>query len=146
MDGLYGVDLKFETAIKLAALHIQQVATEDADGKTVKISVKNMDKDYGGMQRFLPGGIMNHSKEKKLKKVISQQVKQNLTLAAPGQKHMNSLQCKWHYLNIASDIFSYGGKYFNVLLVNSEEKQDDFEKVNVFIYLHDKKTHNILLF
>ena len=123
------MDLEFDTAIKLAALHIQQVATEDADGKTVKISVKNVDKDYGGMHRFIPGGFLNMNKEKRLRKAVSQQIKQNLTLAAPGQKHMNALQCKWHYLNIASEIFSYGGKYFNVILVNGEEKQDNLEKV-----------------
>lgn len=129
VDGLYGTDLRFEATIKLAALHIQQVATEDAGGKTVKISVKNIDKDYGGMQRFVPADVLNHSKEKRLRKAVSQQIKQNLTLAAPGQKHMNALQCKWHYLNIACDIFSYGGKYFSVVLVNGEEKQDDLEKV-----------------
>ena len=53
VEGFYGVDLKYDLAIKLAALQIQQKAIEAAVGRLVKISVRQIEKEFGGLCKFV---------------------------------------------------------------------------------------------
>ena len=135
MEGFFGADLKYDLAIQLAALHIHQKATEAAQGKTVKISVRNIEKEFEGLDKFVPADLLNSVRGKDLRKILEQQIKQNESLASPGQKHINSLQCKIHYLNLASQIFSYGAKYFDVIRVVGKEDGPTFTKVKCHVTL-----------
>ena len=129
VEGFYGMDIKYDLAIKLAALQIQQKAIEAAAGRPLKISVRQMEKEFGGLNKFVSSDVLHSVKEKELRKILDQQVKQNENLASPGERHMSSLQCKIHYLNLAVEIFSYGGRYFDVVLVDNGSDGPSLKKV-----------------
>ena len=132
MDGFYGMDLKYDLAINLAALHIQQKALDAACGRLGKVSVRRIEREFGGLGKFVPADHLDSRRGKDMRKTLEQQIKLNENLACPGEKHMNSLQCKIHYLNLASDIFSYGGRYFNVELSRGDAANPGFTKVCQF--------------
>ncbi|KAL9973621.1 hypothetical protein ACROYT_G020099 [Oculina patagonica] len=119
VEGFYGMDLKYDLAIKLAALQIQQKAMETAAGRPVKISVRQVEKEFGGLGKFVASDLLHNMKEKELRKILDQQIKQNENLASPGERYMSSLQCKLHYLNLAAEMFSYGGRYFDAQLLDN---------------------------
>lgn len=123
------MDLKYDLAIKLAALQIQQKAVEAAAGRPVKISVRQAEKEFGGLGKFVSADLLHSMREKELRKVLDQQIKQNENLAPPGERHMNSLQCKIHYLNLSMEIFSYGGRYFDAILVDNGNEGPSLKKV-----------------
>lgn len=116
-------------AIKLAALQIQQKAMEAAAGRPMKISVRQVEKEFGGLEKFVASDLLNNMKEKELRKTLDQQIKQNETLASPGERYMSSLQCKLHYLNLAVEMFSYGGRYFDAKLLDKENGGPSLKKV-----------------
>ena len=129
VEGFYGMDLKYDLAIKLAALQIQQKAVEAAAGRPIKMSVRQIEKEFGGLGKFVSSDLLHNMRGKELRKVLDQQIKQNENLASPGARHMSSLQCKIHYLNLAAEIFSYGGRYFDVELVDSGSDGPNLKKV-----------------
>ncbi|XP_022803954.1 uncharacterized protein LOC111341263 isoform X2 [Stylophora pistillata] len=129
VEGFYGMDLKYDMAIKLAALQIQQKAMEAAAGRPVKISVRQVEKEFGGLGKFVPSDLLNNMKEKELRKILDQQIKQNETLASLGERYMTSLLCKLHYLNLAVEMFSYGGRYFDAKLLDDENDGPSLKKV-----------------
>lgn len=123
------MDVKYDLAIKLAALQIQQKAVEAAAGRPVKMSVRQVEKEFGGLGKFVSSDLLHNMREKELRKILDQQIKQNENLASPGERHMSSLQCKIHYLNLAGEIFSYGGRYFDVVLVDNDNGGPSLKKV-----------------
>ena len=129
VEGFYGMDLKYDLAIKLAALQIQQKAMEAAAGRPVKISVRQVEKEFGGLAKFVMSDLLNNTKEKELRKILDQQIKQNENLASPGERYMSSLQCKLHYLNLAVEMFSYGGRYFDAKLLDNGSEGPSLKKV-----------------
>ncbi|XP_067040757.1 uncharacterized protein [Acropora muricata] len=120
VEGFYGMDLKYDLAIKLAALQIQQKTVEAAAGRPVKVTVRQAEREFGGLGKFVPSDLLHSMRGKDLRKALEQQIKQNENLASPGEKHMSSLQCKLHYLNLAMELFSYGGRYFDVVLLDND--------------------------
>ncbi|XP_031554978.1 uncharacterized protein LOC116291888 [Actinia tenebrosa] len=120
VDGLFEIDLRYDLAIKLAALHMQQKATEAKNKMPTKISVKSVEKDFDGLGHFLPENIINGVKLKDLRKVLEQQIKFNQSLAGLGQRYLTSKECKKQYLNLASELVCFGGKYFNVILYSND--------------------------
>lgn len=132
------MDLRYDLAIKLAALQIQQKAMETAAGRPVKISVRQVEKEFGGLGKFVSSDLLHNTKEKELRKILDQQIKQNENLASPGERYMSSLQCKLHYLNLAAEMFSYGGRYFDAELVdNGTSEGPSLKKVGVSFLLAD---------
>ena len=129
VEGFYGMDLKYDLAIKLAALQIQQKALEAAGGRPVKISVRQVEKEFGGLEKFVSSDLLHNMREKELRKILDQQIKQNENLASPGEKYMSSLQCKLHYLNLSAEMFSYGGRYFDAVLVDNGSEGPSLKKV-----------------
>lgn len=117
---MFEIDLRYDLAIKLAALHMQQKATEAKHKMPTKISVKSVEKDFDGLEHFIPENIINGVKLKDLRKVLEQQIKFNQSLAGLGQRYLTSKECKKQYLKLASELVSYGGKYFNVILYSNE--------------------------
>ncbi|XP_074649908.1 uncharacterized protein LOC141905072 [Tubulanus polymorphus] len=109
----FSAELKYDTALRLAALQIQQHAITS---NTNKLSLKAIEKECG-LSKFVTKSILDSMKGKDLRKMISHYIKVNQNLA-PGQRQLTELQAKLHYMKIVGDIRSFGGKYFMVTLVD----------------------------
>lgn len=66
-----------------------------------------------GLERFVPVSLMGTMKRKELRKLIGHFLKLNHNLSPTGQKSLTSLQAKLYYLNIISELPSYGAKCFS---------------------------------
>lgn len=66
-----------------------------------------------GLERFVPVSLMSTMKRKELRKLIGHFLKLNHNLSPTGQKSLTSLQAKLYYLNIISELPSYGAKCFS---------------------------------
>ncbi|XP_052077142.1 uncharacterized protein LOC127715157 isoform X6 [Mytilus californianus] len=110
-------DLKGDTILKLAALQIQQHAmSSNASGK---INLKAIEKECG-LEKFVPVYERSTMKGKDLRKLLTQQMKMNQNLTAPGQKHLTALQAKLHYMKIVSEQKTFGSRVFMVTLLDKK--------------------------
>lgn len=109
----FSPELKYDVALRLAALHIQQHAL--SNNMAAKVSVKNIERDCG-LERFVPASLVDSMKRKELRKLLSHFLKINSSLTSPGQKQLTALQAKLHYLKIISELPSYGAKCFSTNL------------------------------
>jgi len=134
----FAPELKYEIALRLAALHIHQhvvsaaaAAAQTANGSAAaasqispaKVTVKAVEKE-SGLERFVPASLAETMKKKELRKLLSHFLKLNATAAAdpetkPPQQQMTALQAKLHYLKIISDLPSYGAKCFSTNISDS---------------------------
>lgn len=112
----FAPELKYDIALRLAALHIQQHCL--SNGIQGKITIKSVERE-SGLDRFVPVSLLDSMKRKELRKLLSHFLKQNQALCAPGQKHLTALQAKLHYLKIISELPSYGSKCFSTNLKDS---------------------------
>ncbi|PSN30565.1 hypothetical protein C0J52_26752, partial [Blattella germanica] len=106
----YAPELKYDIALRLAALHIHQHAI--SNNMTGKVTVKAIEREFG-LERFVPVSLMSSMKRKELRKLIGHFLKLNHNLSPTGQKSLTSLQAKLYYLNIISELPSYGAKCFS---------------------------------
>uniref|UniRef100_T1IM82 FERM domain-containing protein n=1 Tax=Strigamia maritima TaxID=126957 RepID=T1IM82_STRMM len=105
----FAPELKYDIALRLAALHIQQHAlTNNLQGK---LSVKSIEREFG-VERFVPLSLVETMKRKELRKLLTHFLKLNQNLSAPGQKCLSALQAKLHYLKIVAELPSYGAKCY----------------------------------
>ncbi|KAK8738768.1 hypothetical protein OTU49_003663 [Cherax quadricarinatus] len=109
----FSPELKYDVALRLAALHIQQHAL--TNNMSAKVSVKNIERDCG-LERFVPSSLVDSMKRKELRKLLSHFLKINSNLTTQGQKQLTALQAKLHYLKIISELPSYGAKCFSTNL------------------------------
>ncbi|GFT38989.1 FERM and PDZ domain-containing protein 4 [Trichonephila clavipes] len=105
----FAPELKYDVALRLAALHLQQHAV--SSGMQGKLVVKAIEREYG-LEKFVPMSLLETMKRKELLKLLSQLMKQNQALSGPGQKQLTATQAKFHYLKIVSDLPTYGAKSF----------------------------------
>lgn len=106
----FAPELKYDVALKLAALHIHLHAL--SSGIQGKVTIKSVERE-SGLKRFVPGSLLETMKRKELRKLLSHFLKQNqAALCAPGQKQLTPLQAKLHYLKVISELSSYGAKVF----------------------------------
>lgn len=106
----FSPELKYDVALKLAALHIHLHAL--GSGIQGKLTIKAVERE-SGLKRFVPGSLLETMKRKELRKLLSHFLKQNqATLCAPGQKQLSPLQAKLHYLKVIGELASYGAKLF----------------------------------
>lgn len=112
----FAPELKYDIALRLAALHIQQHCL--SNGIQGKVTIKAVERE-SGLDRFVPVSLLESMKRKELRKLLSHFLKQNQALCAPGQKHLTALQAKLHYLKIISELPSYGSKCFSTNLRDS---------------------------
>ncbi|XP_071086775.1 uncharacterized protein [Haliotis cracherodii] len=110
-------ELKYDTALRLAALHIQQHAT--SNNMTGKISIKAIEKECG-LDKFVPHSLIENMKGKDLRKMLNQYLKMNQSLTAPGQKQLTPLQAKLHYMKIVSELKTFGSRVFMVTLLDQK--------------------------
>ncbi|XP_055959064.1 uncharacterized protein LOC126829506 [Patella vulgata] len=113
----FASELKYDTALRLAALQIQQHAM--SNNMTGKISIKAIEKECG-LDKFVPRSLVDHMKGKDLRKMLNQYLKQNQSLTAPGQKQLTALQAKLHYMKIVSELKTFGSRVFMVTLLDKK--------------------------
>ncbi|XP_054714995.1 uncharacterized protein LOC129224544 [Uloborus diversus] len=112
----FAPELKYDVALRLAALHLQQHAV--TSGMQGKMIVKAIEREYG-LEKFVPMSLLETMKRKELLKLLNQLMKQNQALSGPGQKQLTANQAKFHYLKIVSDLPTYGAKTFATCTKNS---------------------------
>ena len=70
-----------------------------------------------GFEKFVPPSVRENMRVKDLRKVLSQSMKLNQNLTAPGQKQLTALQAKLHYMKIVSELKTFGSRVFMVTLL-----------------------------
>ncbi|XP_069849399.1 FERM and PDZ domain-containing protein 1-like [Dipodomys merriami] len=111
----FAVEMKCNSALRLAALHIQERIYACAQPQ--KISFKYIEKDWG-IENFISPTLLRNMKGKDIKKAISYHMKRNQTLLEPRQKQLiSAAQLRLNYLQILGELKTYGGKIFNATLM-----------------------------
>ncbi|ELW69859.1 FERM and PDZ domain-containing protein 1 [Tupaia chinensis] len=146
----FAVEMKCSSALRLAALHIQERIYACAQPQ--KISLKYIEKDWG-IENFISPTLLRNMKGKDIKKAISFHMKRNQNLLEPRQK----LQDRESYIALL-----VGAKYGISQIINSKlnimstlaefanisrvELMEESEKVSmVKVYLQDVKVLTLLL-
>ncbi|KAF7283189.1 hypothetical protein GWI33_001207 [Rhynchophorus ferrugineus] len=106
----FSPELQYDTALRLAALHIYQHALVN-NLQANKLTVKIVEREFG-LERFVPPSILENMKRKEVKKLVGHFLKLHANMAGPG-KQLTALQAKLHYLDIVSQLPSYGAKCFS---------------------------------
>uniref|UniRef100_T1I9V3 FERM domain-containing protein n=1 Tax=Rhodnius prolixus TaxID=13249 RepID=T1I9V3_RHOPR len=106
----YAPELKYDVALRLAALHIHQHCLAN-NIQPSKITVKSVERDFG-LERFVPSSLLETMKRKELRKVLTHLLKLNYTMTGTSHKCLTALQAKLYYLTIISQLPSYGAKCF----------------------------------
>ncbi|XP_048193167.1 FERM and PDZ domain-containing protein 1 [Perognathus longimembris pacificus] len=111
----FAMEMKCNSALRLAALHIQERIYACAQPQ--KISLKYIEKDWG-IENFISPTLLRNMKGKDIKKAISYHMKRNQTLLEPRQKQLiSAAQLRLNYLQILGELKTYGGKIFNATLM-----------------------------
>lgn len=116
----YAPELKYDVALRLAALHIHQHCLAN-NIQPSKITVKSVERDFG-LERFVPSSLLETMKRKELRKVLTHLLKLNYTMTGTSHKCLTALQAKLYYLTIISQLPSYGAKCFptNTMVTDSD--------------------------
>lgn len=107
--------------MRLAALQIHVAMT--AENEDAKYTLKDVSKEYGGLDDFLPDGVIEAFKKKDIRKALSSQLKSLSRIALPGHK-LTSLQAKLHYLKIASQSPVFGGRIISAHVLDNSTSSD----------------------
>ncbi|XP_019505086.1 PREDICTED: FERM and PDZ domain-containing protein 1 isoform X2 [Hipposideros armiger] len=111
----FAVEMKCSSALRLAALHIQERIYACAQPQ--KISLKYIEKDWG-IENFISPTLLRNMKGKDIKKAINFHMKRNQNLLEPRQKQLiSAAQLRLNYLQILGELKTYGGKIFNATLM-----------------------------
>ncbi|EHB15348.1 FERM and PDZ domain-containing protein 1 [Heterocephalus glaber] len=111
----FAVEMKCSSALRLAALHIQERIYACAQPQ--KISLKYIEKDWG-IENFISPTLLRNMKGKDIKKAISFHMKRNQNLLEPRQKQLiSAAQLRLNYLQILGELKTFGGKIFNATLM-----------------------------
>ncbi|KAJ8271690.1 hypothetical protein COCON_G00105490 [Conger conger] len=114
MQERYAVEMKCNTALRLAALHIQERLA--SSGQTHKTSLKTITKNWG-IENFVSTTLLRNMREKDLRKAISYHMKKTQALLEPRQKVMSASQVQLTYLNQLAELKSYSGKAFSATMM-----------------------------
>ncbi|XP_063906566.1 FERM and PDZ domain-containing protein 4 isoform X2 [Zophobas morio] len=106
----FAPELQYDTAIRLAALHIYQHSLAN-NIPAAKLTVKTIEREFG-MERFVPASLLDTMKRKEVRKLVAHFLKLHSSMAGAGRQ-LTALQAKLHYLDIVSQLPSYGAKCFS---------------------------------
>uniref|UniRef100_A0A3B3UIG8 FERM and PDZ domain containing 1a n=2 Tax=Poecilia TaxID=8080 RepID=A0A3B3UIG8_9TELE len=106
----YAVEMRCNTALRLAALHIQERLV--SCGLSPKANLK-MIKTWG-IENFVSSTLLRNMREKDLRKAIGFHMKKTQSQHDPKQKSVD--QARINYLEELSDLKSFGGKSFGATL------------------------------
>ncbi|XP_053086950.1 FERM and PDZ domain-containing protein 1 isoform X1 [Pangasianodon hypophthalmus] len=109
----FAVEMKCNTALRLAALHIQERLA--STGQSPKTPLKTVMKDWG-IESFVSSTLLKNMREKDLRKAISLHMKKIL-LQEHKHKAMTVNQARINYLSEMSELKSYGGKSFSATMM-----------------------------
>ncbi|XP_035273273.1 FERM and PDZ domain-containing protein 1 [Anguilla anguilla] len=114
MQERFAVEMKCNTALRLAALHIQERLA--IAGHAHKTSLKTITKNWG-IENFVSQTLLRNMREKDLRKAISYHMKKTQALLEPRHKVMSASQVRLTYLTQLGELKSYSGKSFSATMM-----------------------------
>ncbi|XP_058240861.1 FERM and PDZ domain-containing protein 1 isoform X2 [Hemibagrus wyckioides] len=109
----FAVEMKCNTALRLAALHIQERLA--STGQSHKTPLKTVVKDWG-IESFVSSTLLRNMREKDLRKAVSLHLKR-IILQEHKHKAMTVNQARLNYLSEMSELKSFGGKSFSATMM-----------------------------
>ncbi|XP_028272535.1 uncharacterized protein frmpd1b isoform X2 [Parambassis ranga] len=109
----FAVEMKCNTALRLAALHMHERL--DSCGQT-RTSIKSITKEFG-LDSFISPTLLSNMREKDLKKAISYHLKKIQSLLEPRQKVISATQARLAYLTQLGELISYGGRSYTATMM-----------------------------
>ncbi|XP_056239020.1 FERM and PDZ domain-containing protein 1 isoform X1 [Seriola aureovittata] len=109
----FAVEMKCNTALRLAALHMHERL--DSCGQT-RTSIKSITKEFG-LDSFISPTLLSNMREKDLRKAISYHLKKIQSLLEPRQKVISATQARLAYLTQLGELISYGGRSYTATMM-----------------------------
>uniref|UniRef100_A0A087X7V4 FERM and PDZ domain containing 1b n=1 Tax=Poecilia formosa TaxID=48698 RepID=A0A087X7V4_POEFO len=115
----FAVEMKCNTALRLAALHMHERL--DSCGQT-RTSIKSITKEFG-LDSFISPTLLSNMREKDLRKAISYHLKKIQSLLEPRQKLtfvfqvISATQARLAYLTQLGELISYGGRSYTATMM-----------------------------
>ncbi|KAG7230287.1 hypothetical protein INR49_024391 [Caranx melampygus] len=109
----FAVEMKCNTALRLAALHMHERL--DTCGQT-RTSIKSITKEFG-LDSFISPTLLSNMREKDLRKAISYHLKKIQSLLEPRQKVISATQARLAYLTQLGELISYGGRSYTATMM-----------------------------
>ncbi|TSN95715.1 FERM and PDZ domain-containing protein 1 [Bagarius yarrelli] len=109
----FAVEMKCNTALRLAALNIQERLA--STGQSPKTSLKTIVKDWG-FESFVSNTLLRNMREKDLRKAVNLHNKR-IVLQEHKHKIMTVNQTRLNYLREMSELKSFGGKSFTATMM-----------------------------
>ncbi|KAF6738606.1 FERM and PDZ domain-containing protein 1 [Oryzias melastigma] len=110
----YAVEMRCNTALRLAALHIQERLV--SCGQSPKVNLKTITKTWG-IENFVSSTLLRNMREKDLRKAVGYHMKKSQSQYDPKQKGLTADQARINYLEELSDLKCFGGKSFGATLM-----------------------------
>ncbi|XP_053336121.1 FERM and PDZ domain-containing protein 1 isoform X2 [Clarias gariepinus] len=109
----FAVEMKCNTALRLAALHIQERLA--STGQSHKTPLKTVIKDWG-LESFVSSTLLRNMREKDLRKAVNLHLKK-IVLQEYKHKAMTVNQARLNYLSEMTELKSFGGRSFSATLM-----------------------------
>ncbi|XP_060936243.1 FERM and PDZ domain-containing protein 1 [Limanda limanda] len=109
----FAVEMKCNTALRLAALHMHERL--DSCGQT-RTSIKSITKEFG-LNSFISPTLLSNMREKDLRKAISYHLKKIQSLLEPRHKVISATQARVAYLTQLGELISYGGRSYSATMM-----------------------------
>ncbi|CAL8264005.1 unnamed protein product [Lota lota] len=109
----FAVEMKCNTALRLAALHMHERL--DSCGQT-RTSIKSITKEFG-LDSFISPTLLSNMREKDLRKAIGYHMKKIQALLEPRQKVIPASQARLAYLTQLGELISYGGRSYTATMM-----------------------------
>nr|XP_015800448.2 FERM and PDZ domain-containing protein 1 isoform X1 [Nothobranchius furzeri]XP_015800466.2 FERM and PDZ domain-containing protein 1 isoform X1 [Nothobranchius furzeri]XP_054595002.1 FERM and PDZ domain-containing protein 1 isoform X1 [Nothobranchius furzeri] len=109
----FAVEMKCNTALRLAALHMHERL--DSCGQT-RTSIKSITKEFG-LDSFISPTLLSNMREKDLRKAVSYHLKKIQSLLEPRQKVISATQARLAYLTQLGELISYGGRSYTATMM-----------------------------
>ncbi|XP_064875721.1 FERM and PDZ domain-containing protein 1-like isoform X2 [Oncorhynchus nerka] len=109
----FAVEMKCNTALRLAALHMHERLNSIGSTRT---SIRSITKEFG-LDSFISPTLLSNMREKDLRKAISHHLKKIQSLLEPRQKVISATQARLAYLTQLGELISYGGRSYTATMM-----------------------------
>ncbi|XP_019939341.2 uncharacterized protein [Paralichthys olivaceus] len=110
----FAVEMRCNTALRLAALHIQERLA--SCGQSSKTNLKVITKTWG-IENFVSSTLLRNMREKDLRKAICYHMKKSQSQHDPKQRGASVDQARINYLEELAELKSFGGKSFSATMM-----------------------------
>ncbi|PAV82409.1 hypothetical protein WR25_11257 isoform A [Diploscapter pachys] len=138
--GRFAFEMRYEACIRLAALHMQQVAIESNLLKDGRVSISKLEKEYG-METFLPEILLENVKRREIRKHLRFYLKRDSERLSELIRHQGNSEknngndsarslvsataevvsmLRLKYIHIVCHLPSFGGRSFSVTFKESQ--------------------------